>query len=162
MPLRSQVIPWAGRWASAAKCSPRRTVASRGGHKTPAPTSISRTSSSPTVATDVSLYCVRFVNASVGWVVGGSGTILKTTNGGVNWVRQTSGMPNTILRAVDFVDVQRGYIVGDDGVVLRTLNGGTTWTQVDAGTDRSLFDLFVLDADLVWVVGQNGTIRKLN
>jgi photosystem II stability/assembly factor-like uncharacterized protein len=77
-------------------------------------------------------------------------------------VRQTSGFPTTSLRAVDFVDPQKGWIVGDDGVVLRTLNGGTTWARVDAGTDRDLLDVFFLDFDLVWVVGANGTLRKLN
>jgi photosystem II stability/assembly factor-like uncharacterized protein len=45
---------------------------------------------------------VTFVDTSNGWAVGDSGTIIHTTNGGINWMIQTSA---TLIRLsdVDFV-----------------------------------------------------------
>jgi len=37
------------------------------------------------------LSCVKFVDANTGYAVGSGGTILKTTNGRVKWISQTSG-----------------------------------------------------------------------
>ena len=34
---------------------------------------------------------VKFVSSNVGWAVGATGTILKTTDEGINWLIQTSG-----------------------------------------------------------------------
>jgi photosystem II stability/assembly factor-like uncharacterized protein len=38
-----------------------------------------------------SLYGVTFTDASHGWAVGGTGTILATSNGGATWTAQSSG-----------------------------------------------------------------------
>lgn len=32
------------------------------------------------------LNSVEFINSNTGWAVGDKGTILKTTNGGINWI----------------------------------------------------------------------------
>ncbi|TFB12472.1 hypothetical protein E3V33_05365 [Candidatus Marinimicrobia bacterium MT.SAG.4] len=50
----------------------------------------------------------------MGWIVGGSGTILKTTDGG-----------NTgALSSVYFADVATGWLVGVGGIILHTTDGG--------------------------------------
>ena len=36
---------------------------------------------------------VHFVNANVGWIVGGNGTIIQTTDGGNTWVNQPVEQP---------------------------------------------------------------------
>ena len=41
--------------------------------------------------TTKTLRSVYFVNTDTGWVVGDSGTILKTTDGGLNWQSQNGG-----------------------------------------------------------------------
>ena len=35
-----------------------------------------------------SLNSVKFINADTGWCAGNTGKILKTTNGGINWIQQ--------------------------------------------------------------------------
>lgn len=62
-----------------------------------------------------SLWCVYFIDNSIGYAVGAGGTILKTTDGGLSWINQIS---NTIrsLNSVHFpVDANIGYVVGDSG-----------------------------------------------
>jgi len=50
---------------------------------------------------------------------GYTGTILCTTNGGVNWNLQSSGT-TVILFCVSFTDANNGTVVGDGGTILRT------------------------------------------
>ncbi|RPI75251.1 MAG: hypothetical protein EHM47_03145 [Ignavibacteriales bacterium] len=38
-----------------------------------------------------SLFGVKFISSSVGWTVGHYGTVMKTTNGGSDWILQSSG-----------------------------------------------------------------------
>jgi photosystem II stability/assembly factor-like uncharacterized protein len=37
------------------------------------------------------LNSVYFVDQATGYAVGNAGTIIKTTDGGISWIRQTSG-----------------------------------------------------------------------
>ena len=54
-----------------------------------------------------------------------AGTILKTTDGGTNWITNDT-IPQ--LESVYFVNADAGYAVGSWGPVLKTTNGGTSWT----------------------------------
>jgi hypothetical protein len=56
---------------------------------------------------------VVFVDASQGWAVGGSGTILHTTDGGATWSFQSSGT-DLRLQSACFLDASTGWVVGSD------------------------------------------------
>ena len=66
---------------------------------------------------------IIFVNSSIGYIVGGGGTILKSIDGGISWLPQISGTINNLL-SVSFTDANKGYVVGDNGTILNTMNGG--------------------------------------
>jgi photosystem II stability/assembly factor-like uncharacterized protein len=67
---------------------------------------------------------VSFVDANTGAAVGNlSGEILRTTDGGETWTRQ-SAPPFFSLAAVHLVDANTGAAVGPDGMILRTTTGG--------------------------------------
>jgi photosystem II stability/assembly factor-like uncharacterized protein len=51
------------------------------------------------------------------------GLILKTVDGGNNWVKQTSGISKVLL-SVFFTNDNIGYVVGDGGTILKTITGG--------------------------------------
>jgi photosystem II stability/assembly factor-like uncharacterized protein len=97
-----------------------------------------------------------FLDSLTGWVVGGYGTILHTTDGGVNWNRLS--VPSTAyLEAATFADANRGWAVGFDalparGVILRTTNGGATWTT-RSWTNQWWSDVVRSDSQNVWVCG---------
>ena len=65
------------------------------------------------------LYSVFFLDFNLGWIAGWSGIILKTTDGGTNWIRQFSNPPSENLHSVMFIDANNGWIVGDKGKILK-------------------------------------------
>ena len=80
---------------------------------------------------------VHFPNVSTGYAVGGNGLILKTVNGGNNWVALTSGT-TSILYSVFFTDADTGHAVGTSGTVLKTTDGGITWSSQKLSTTGRL------------------------
>ena len=71
------------------------------------------------------LESVHFPTASIGYAAGysGTGVILKTENGGLDWTRQISNTSRK-LNDVTFVDPLRGWAVGEVGTILHTATGG--------------------------------------
>lgn len=87
---------------------------------------------------------------------GKSMIILKTTDGGENWISVT--VENmTQLHSSFFVDDQTGYVSGVLGTINKTMDGGETWElQLSIGT---IFEsIFFIDKDTGYAVGNNGTI----
>lgn len=102
-----------------------------------------------------------FINADTGYATGYSGTILKTTDGGVNLTKQTSGTTAWIY-SVFFSNANIGYAVGEGGTILRTTNEGTSWEKQISGTTNQLNSVFFTDANTGYAVGNGGTILKYN
>ena len=75
-------------------------------------------------------------DAITGYAVGGTG-ILKTSDGGENWVDQDI---NAGLSTVQFpVDVQTGFALGGGGAILKTTDGGTTFVEDEAEKQKGIF-----------------------
>ena len=77
------------------------------------------------------LNSVTFVNSNNGFAVG-SGTILKTSNAGLNWIILQSFPVN--FNSVSFADLNTGYAGGlgayNSGCIYKTVNGGFNWIEV--------------------------------
>jgi photosystem II stability/assembly factor-like uncharacterized protein len=71
---------------------------------------------------------VFFTGADTGYIVSSS-SVLKTTNGGIDWINQTPSL-NGYYNAVFFRDRNSGYIIGGEysdsctSIMLKTTNGG--------------------------------------
>ncbi len=76
----------------------------------------------------ISVYDLAFADTLHGWIVGQSGTILRTSDGGGTWARQSSPEPTDYLEAVACVSPTRAWIAGDGGVY-KTTNGGLAGVQ---------------------------------
>ena len=90
-----------------------------------------------------------------GWAIRG------TVDGGDTWTPRSS--PTTLsLNAVTSISTSTVIAVGAGGTILKKLDGGFTWTSRPRvlGANRSLYDVFFVDANNGWAVGQSGTIRK--
>jgi len=69
---------------------------------------------------------------NIGFAVGNSGLILKTTDYGSTWTPQYSGTSNDLL-SVFIVNGTTAYIGGVDGTILKTTNGGVGINEPSVG-----------------------------
>ena len=102
-----------------------------------------------------------FVNSSTGWIAGNSGTILKTTNGGTNWTTQTSGTLVN-LNSISFTNTGIGWVCGDAGTVKKSVDYGNTWMSQSVTTSNRFSDVFIVDQNTVYLVGDNVFYRTTN
>jgi photosystem II stability/assembly factor-like uncharacterized protein len=100
---------------------------------------------------------ISFPGASTGWAVGPRGRIIKTTNGGKSWRRQTSGTAAD-LNDVCFTSKLVGFVSGDGGVLLRTSDAGAHWTMETSGTGDLLTDITAVDGEHLWVIEHGGWV----
>ncbi len=111
----------------------------------------------PSQVQSISLLSVSFVTVNTGFIVGGSGTVLHTTNGGTVWISQLSRTMNW-LRGVSATDVNTATAVGDSGIILHTTNGGEVWDHQLSGTTNTLNAVSFTDLNNGTAVGGSGII----
>jgi len=95
---------------------------------------------SQTSGTTDTLLSISFpFNVTTGYcagVSGQNGVVVKTTNGGVNWIYELLSS-NIQFRTVHFPTLNNGWVAGfynNNGIIMVTTNGGTTWsTQFTGG-----------------------------
>ena len=96
-----------------------------------------------------------FVDNNNGYLVGRSGTVMKTTDGGATWILCNPGQNNSFY-GVDFIDINTGFVCGE-GEIYKTTNGGTSWTNVYTTNSKSFMDIDFIDVNTGFVVSESGT-----
>jgi photosystem II stability/assembly factor-like uncharacterized protein len=109
------------------------------------------------IHTNYILSSVHFVDENVGWVVGNYGNILKTTDGGYNWINQFSGTFD-YLTSVEFENYNTGWVFGIEGTILKTTNGGLNWFSQQDTITSSLISASFTDVNNGWVLSYYGKI----
>lgn len=113
-----------------------------------------------------SIYAIdgNTVYAAGGEIYGGSGIILKTTNGGTNWntIQETS---QVLYWSVKFLDSNIGFVVGGSNAgfgstILKTTNGGSTWNNTTDNEGNNLYAVQFPSTSVGYAVGFNGEILK--
>lgn len=101
------------------------------------------------VPTSVALAGVRFASENTGWAVGHSGVVLKTTDGGDNWMLQLQGkLAATIeLAAAD---------AAANGSAAPTRRQRDAQGLVADGADKPFLDAFFFDQQRGFVIGAYG------
>jgi len=99
------------------------------------------------------LYDIEFINDQTGWSCGEDGYIIKTTNGGVNWIRQGFGITFEPLFGIHPVDSNVVYAAGFYRTLVKTTNGGTDWTKVESGMqgDGNYTCVFFINENSGWM-----------
>ncbi|RPI14801.1 MAG: T9SS C-terminal target domain-containing protein [Ignavibacteriae bacterium] len=102
-------------------------------------------------------------DANTGWVCGRN-VLLKSTNGGLNYVNYFAGIPPTsnganALLSITFVNQQTGWIGGsnlDKQNIYKTTNGGMNWVfqpnPVTTNTYSQINDVIFLSQDSGWAI----------
>ena len=99
--------------------------------------------------TDVELRGLSIVSPSVVWASGQRGTVVRTTDGGRTWTRDTiPGAGGLDLRAIDATSplVAHAISIGDSSRIYRTTDGGRSWSLRWSATRKGTF----LDAIRFW------------
>lgn len=104
---------------------------------------------------------VVFPTSSIGYVVGNSGLVLKTTNAGTSWNALSSGS-TADLRAVSFINEMTGWIGGTQGTIKKTTDGGATWIAENSGIDYPINILQFTDANNGWAMDVDNFLRTTN
>jgi photosystem II stability/assembly factor-like uncharacterized protein len=111
---------------------------------------------SPTSLRIEKLFCIDSLNC---WAAGDSGLIIHTSNGGLNWTIQNSGVSEKI-QDIFFLNYNLGWAVSArfDSVfgsyIIRTTNGGTHWEKELFNIENKFFHtIYFLDSLNGWVAG---------
>ena len=112
-----------------------------------------------------SLLSIKFVNENTGFtcgfiqfVVGQAfqfdAYILKTTNGGTNWIeklRVTRYDDDNWFRKIDFINENTGWACGDYGLLYLTTNGGENWNSKFYQYYSRFYDLYCPTSNTVYL-----------
>jgi len=104
------------------------------------------------------LKSIYFVDQNTGYATGESGIVMKTTDGGANWLEQTV-IPSFHFFDIHFVNSTTGWVIGKYlgvphyAAIFKTTDGGNNWTETSLGIDESLSGIYFTDNIHGWVVG---------
>jgi photosystem II stability/assembly factor-like uncharacterized protein len=107
--------------------------------------------------TNNDLFGVWFTDDTTGFVAGSipGGCILQTTDAGATWSTQTYPEVNVGCYPYDvrFSDAMNGWVVGACDSILHTKDGGITWNTKYIVDSTSLYSIFCLDSNTLWLAG---------
>jgi photosystem II stability/assembly factor-like uncharacterized protein len=102
---------------------------------------------------------IHFINHNVGFVVGGYGTLLKSTDQGESWSFVNHDFYEHFNDIV-FTDENTGYICGSGGLLIKTTDGGNSWIIQNTYTTSHLVNLHFINSDVGLAVGWSGRILR--
>ena len=109
---------------------------------------------------------IFFLDSLNGWIVTNGGVpsndtafIMRTSNGGENWVIQKSKMEQ--LTSIQFLDINTGYAAGGlNGTTsisfYKTTNGGSNWQSLNNIIGVNIEDMQFINKDTGWVCDDTG------
>lgn len=105
---------------------------------------------------------VEFTDKLNGWIVGSNGTISRSDDGGITWIMEYS-KPGFDIVSVQIIDATAVWACGEGNTILKrdSDNESATWIGMSIESEFSDIrwnDIFFIDRDLGWIVGESGTI----
>ncbi|MBN3786484.1 YCF48-related protein [Burkholderia sp. Ac-20353] len=107
---------------------------------------------------DRNLYHIFSDRTSALYIVSEQGTVLKSTDGGANWMYSATGGKGTLWTGVALPD-GRIVVAGLLGSLYQSSDGGATWTALNAGTKSSITGLVATGKGLMGV-GLDGLVFR--
>jgi photosystem II stability/assembly factor-like uncharacterized protein len=105
------------------------------------------------------LYSIVSLNSNNAFAVGEIGTILKTTNKGINWSVVYSDRMNDFV-CIAKADSQRIFISGTEGTILRSTNSGANWITLSTGMNVTLNGLHFINSNTGFACGDLGKLIR--
>jgi len=102
---------------------------------------------------------LTLVTANTAWASGEQGSLIKTSNGGITWSSQFTGVTSD-LRNIAFTDSLHGYI-GSGQDFICTVNGGQRWGLRYRFPAESISALHFIDTDTGYLAVETNTTPLL-
>jgi len=96
---------------------------------------------------------INVLNQNEAIAVGITGTIIKSTDGGLNWDPKISGTIEHLM-SVEFINDNIGWAVGYTGTILKSIDSGNAWTNQMSGTTEDLTSVHFSNIDSGCAVGR--------
>ena len=112
---------------------------------------------------------IQFFDKNNGWICGNKNTLLKTSDGGKNWIRQTVGIDTAGMAfyGMTFKNPDTGYVAQliphEKGLTTRlyqTYDGGSNWKPVHT-LDHMILNL-EWNNNVLWGSGKDVIIKDVN
>jgi len=109
------------------------------------------------------------INSYTAYTIGLYGTLIKTTDGGMNWVviNQLSLGQNEWLSSIYFIDNDTGYVLGNEEIshnyptiLMKTIDGGVNWVTLDCNINNYWRAIFFADYLTGYIAGDGGNVAK--
>ncbi len=91
------------------------------------------------------------------WIAGDEGTVLRSDDMGVTWVKQNV-MFNYDLNSLHNIECTEAWAVGPEGFMMYTYDLGISWSYLPTPTNWALFSVHVGTFENIRVTGQQGLI----
>jgi photosystem II stability/assembly factor-like uncharacterized protein len=91
-----------------------------------------------------------FFDLNTGVICGYTGWIARTTNAGLSWDSIPVPTINSIY-GFHFVNNSTGFASGAGGKVFKTTDAGLTWDSLSTGVTSANYNIFAVDANLIYV-----------
>ncbi|MBE2256888.1 MAG: T9SS type A sorting domain-containing protein [Ignavibacteria bacterium] len=85
------------------------------------------------ITSSENLNCVSFIDLNTGFISGSNFTLLKTTNGGNNWLEMKINLDTGFYRIekIKFINSNAGYILNDKKKLFKTTNSGVNFVNIN-------------------------------
>lgn len=105
------------------------------------------------------IFALAFATATDGWAVGGSGFVLRTTDGGVSWTLQ-HGIGEVAPDLWDLLVTPGGALLacGTGDGITRSTDDGATWTGIPNPAPAGLRDLALRPDGALSAAGEDGAL----
>jgi photosystem II stability/assembly factor-like uncharacterized protein len=90
--------------------------------------------------------------------VGSGGTIIRSSDGGDNWIVNTlSPFIAPALHSVFFITSETGWIVGSGGTIMKSIDEGKSWQLQMSPSNMDFYSVYFIDEHTGWIVGGRDT-----
>lgn len=103
-----------------------------------------------------SFYEIEFLNKDFGYVVGDSGVIYRTTNGGKNWKLYQSR--DSMFKSVEILDDKTALVAGTSGKILKTTDAGDSWHFIPNVPYVDYYAMKFINEKVGFACGSNGLL----
>ncbi len=108
------------------------------------------------------LTTISCIDQNTGIAAGNQGTILRTTNAGLNWVIQNSGTFERFNNS--FYPLVGGdlavYLIGNNGIIRKSINRGVSWFSLQSPTSQLLLSIYFTNDVNGFIAGSDNTIFR--